>query len=536
MTERQEGPKGPGGPAKTGQEGPKGPGGPAKTGQRARGQDDGATARMWGGRFRGTIDPTVAAFTTSLPFDRRLYRADILGSIAHATMLGRCGIIEHAEAKELVRGLHELIQEIDAGVIRIQGAEDIHSFVETQLRTRLGDVAGRLHTARSRNDQVATDLRVYLKGEIVTLVGRTVALQQVLLMLAESHPSVIIPGYTHMQRAQPVLLAHHLLAYVWMLQRDADRFREVFARTDVLPLGAAALAGTSYPIDRRMVASLLGFSRVAENSLDATADRDFAVEFIAAGCLLMSHLSRLAAEIVLWATSEFGFVELLDTISSGSSIMPQKKNPDAAELVRGKAARVLGDLTAILAMLRGLPLAYNSDLQEDKDPVFDTVDTVQASLQVMGIVLNGIRFDTDRIAAHLRGGMMGATEVADYLARRGMPFREAHELVGRLVLYAQERGRELWELSGEEYREFSPLFEAGVRDLTTPAGAVASKGSEGGTAPEQVGEQMQAARAAATRTLSWLAALPAVPAERDTSPSAASPAGGDRPSGGGRPA
>jgi argininosuccinate lyase len=471
---------------------------------------------MWGGRFRGTIDPTVAAFTTSLPFDRRLYRADILGSIAHATMLGRCGIIEAAEADALVRGLGEIIQEIDAGVLRIHGAEDIHTFVEAQLRTRLGDVAGRLHTARSRNDQVATDLRVYLKGEIVTLIGRTVALQQVLLVLAEAYPSVIIPGYTHMQRAQPVLLAHHLLAYAWMLQRDAERFREVFARTDVLPLGAAALAGTSYPIDRQMVASMLGFARVAENSLDATADRDFAVEFIAAGALLMSHLSRLATEIVLWATSEFGFVELSDTISSGSSIMPQKKNPDAAELVRGKAARVLGDLTTILAMLRGLPLAYNSDLQEDKDAVFDAVDTVQASLQVTGIILNGIRFNTERIAAQLRGGLMGATELADYLARRGMPFREAHELVGRVVLYAQEHGRELWELSADEYRQFSPLIEVDARDFTTPAGAVASKRSEGGTAPERVADQMQAARAAVARTLSWLAALPAVPAERAT--------------------
>jgi argininosuccinate lyase len=516
---------------------------------RGRGQDDSAAARMWGGRFRGAIDPTVAAFTTSLPFDRRLYRADILGSIAHATMLGRCGIIEPGEAEGLVRGLREIIQEIDAGVLRIQGAEDIHTFVEAQLRTRLGEVAGRLHTARSRNDQVATDLRVYLKGEIVTLVGRTVALQQVLLMLAEAHPSVIIPGYTHLQRAQPVLLAHHLLAYLWMLQRDAERFQEVFARTDVMPLGAAALAGTSYPIDRRMAAAMLGFSRVAENSLDATADRDFAVEFIAAAALLMSHLSRLAGEIVLWATSEFGFVELADTISSGSSIMPQKKNPDAAELVRGKAARVLGDLTTILAMLRGLPLAYNSDLQEDKDAVFDAVDTAQASLQVTGVILNGLRFNAERIAAQLRGGLMGATELADYLARRGMPFREAHELVGRVVLYAQEQGRELWELSPEEYRRFSPLLEVDARDFTTPAGAVHSKRSEGGTAPERIAEQLQAARAAVAGTLSWLAALPAVPAERETGPAgdessgrergrtatARQPSEGDRPHGG-RPA
>ncbi len=474
---------------------------------------------MWGGRFRGELDPTVAAFTTSLPFDRRLYRADILGSIAHATMLGRCGIIPADEAERIVRGLREILAEVDAGILKIAGSEDIHTFVEAALRTRLGETAGRLHTARSRNDQVATDLRIYLKGEIVKIVGRTVALQQVLLSVAEAHPSVIIPGYTHLQRAQPVLLAHHLLAYVWMLGRDVGRFRDAFVRIDVLPLGAAALAGTSYPIDPGLVAQLLGFSRVAENSLDATADRDFAAEFVMAATLLMTHLSRLAGEIVLWATAEFGFVELLDTISTGSSIMPQKKNPDAAELIRGKGSRVLGDLVTLLAMLRGLPLAYNSDLQEDKEAVFDAVDTVNASLQVMGILLHGIRINADRIAASLRGGFMGATEVADDLARRGMPFRDAHELVGRLVLYAQERGRELWELSLEEYRQFSPLFDAEIIQATTPAGATASKRSPGGTAPERVQEQIQAVREAITESLSWLAALPAVPVERDAAPS-----------------
>jgi argininosuccinate lyase len=478
---------------------------------------------MWGGRFRGELDPKVAAFTTSLPFDRRLYRADILGSIAHATMLGRCGVIPVEEADRLVQGLREILSEVDAGILKIHGAEDIHSFVDSALRTRIGDAAGRLHTARSRNDQVATDLRFSLKGEIVKIVGRTVALQQVLLAVAEAHPSVIIPGYTHLQRAQPVLLGHHLLAYVWMLHRDVGRFHDAFARTDVLPLGAAALAGTSYPIDPHLVADLLGFSRVADNSLDATSDRDFAVEFVAAASLLMVHLSRLAGEIVLWATSEFGFVELLDTISTGSSIMPQKKNPDAAELVRGKAARVLGDLVTLLAVLRGLPLAYNSDMQEDKEAVFDAVDTVNASLQVMGLILHGVRFNVDGIAARLRGGFMGATEIADALARRGLPFRDAHELVGRIVLYAQEHGRELWELSPDEYRQFSPLLDADVAQATTPAGAVGSKRSHGGTAPERVQEQSQAARAAITENLSWLAALPAAPVERDAAAPGAPP-------------
>ena len=486
-------------------------------------KEDPAGARMWGGRFRGELDPTIAAFTTSLPFDHRLYRADILGSIAHATMLGRCGIIPAEETDRLVRGLREILAEADAGVLKIGGAEDIHTFVESALRTRIGDAAGRLHTARSRNDQVATDLRFYLKGEIVKIVGRTVALQQVLLAVAEAHPAVIIPGYTHLQRAQPVLLAHHLLAYVWMLHRDVGRFRDAFARTDVLPLGAAALAGTSYPIDPRVVAGLLGFSRIADNSLDATSDRDFAVEFVAAVTLLMTHLSRLAGEIVLWATAEFGFVELLDTISSGSSIMPQKKNPDAAELIRGKAGRVLGDLVTLLTLLRGLPLAYNSDLQEDKEAVFDAVDTVNASLQVMGLILHGIRINVDGIASRLRGGLMGATEIADALARRGVPFREAHELVGKIVLYAQEQGRELWELSPDEYRQFTPLLDADVVQATTPAGAVASKRSPGGTAPERVREQSQAARAAITENLSWLAALPAVPVERDAAAQGAPP-------------
>ncbi len=473
-----------------------------------------ATARMWGGRFRGALDPQIAAFTTSLPFDQRLYRADILGSIAHATMLGRCGIIPAAEADQVVRALREMLREIDAGLLPIQGAEDIHTFVEATLRARIGDAAGRLHTARSRNDQVATDLRVYLKQEIMKIVGRTVALQQVLLALAEAHPSVILPGYTHLQRAQPVLLAHHLLAYLWMLERDVGRFTDTFRRTDVLPLGSAALAGTSYPIDRQMVATLLGFSRVSENSLDATSDRDFAVEFVAAAALLMAHLSRLAGEIVLWATAEFGFVELSDTISSGSSIMPQKKNPDAAELVRGKAARVLGDLVTLLAMLRGLPLAYNSDLQEDKEAVSDAVDTANASLHVLGVVLHGIRFNTETIAARLRGGFMGATEIADELARRGMPFREAHDLVGQIVLYAQDQGRELWELTGDDYRRFSPLLDATVGEATTPREAVANKRSPGGTAPERVEDQMRAARAAITQNLSWLAGLPAAPVEQ----------------------
>ncbi len=484
---------------------------------------DPATARMWGGRFRGEIDPQIAAFTTSLPFDRRLYRADILGSIAHATMLGRCGIIPAGEAKALVQALRELLREIDARVLAIQGAEDIHTFVEATLRERIGEAAGRLHTARSRNDQVVTDLRYYLKGEIVKIVGRTVALQQVLLALAEAHPSVIIPGYTHLQRAQPVLLAHHLLAYLWMLQRDVGRLQDAFARTDVLPLGSSALAGTSYPIDRRLVADLLAFSRVSENSLDATADRDFAVEFAAAAALLMSHLSRLAGEIVLWATAEFGFIELSDAVSSGSSIMPQKKNPDAAELIRGKAARVLGDVTALLAMLRGLPLAYNSDLQEDKAAVFDAVDTANASLQVMGLLLGGIRFNTDVIASRLRGGLMGATEIADALARGGMPFRDAHELVGRIVLHAQEQGKELWELSADEVRAISPLVDAAMLEATSPAASVANKQSPGGTAPQRVTEQMKTASEAIARTLSWLAALPAAPVERDAASGPAAP-------------
>ncbi len=308
-----------------------------------------------------------------------------------------------------------------------------------------------------------------------------------------------------------------------------ERFTDAFRRTDVLPLGSAALAGTSYPIDRQMVATLLGFSRVSENSLDATSDRDFAVEFVAAAALLMTHLSRLAGEIVLWATAEFGFVELSDTVSTGSSVMPQKKNPDAAELVRGKAARVLGDLVTLVAMLRGLPLAYNRDMQEDKEAVFDTVDTDTASLHVLGVVLGGIRFNTEIIGARVRGGCMGATEIADELARRGMPFREAHDLVGKIVLYAQDQGRELWELSADEYRRFSPLLDAGLGEITTPRGTVARKQSPGGTAPERVDEQMQASRAAIARTLSWLAGLPEAPVERQTVDRMAGDSGRTRP-------
>src|SRR5437588_339511 len=408
-------------------------------------KEDSVTARLWGGRFRGEPDPQIAAFTTSLPFDQRLYRADILGSIAHATMLGRSGIIAPDEAGRIVQGLREILGEVDAGLLKIEGAEDIHTFVESALRTRIGDAARRLHTARSR--------------------------------------------------------------------------------TDALPLGAAALAGTSYPIDPQLVADLLGFSSLCENSLDATADRDFAVEFVSAAATLMVHLSRLAGEIVLWATAEFGFVELLDAVAAGSSIMPQKKNPDAAELVRGKAGRVMGDLVTLLSILRGLPLAYNSDLQEDKEAVFDAVDSTNASLQAMGLILHGIRINTEAIAARLRGGFMGATEIADDLARRGMPFRDAHELVGRIVLYAQEQGRELWELTPDEYREFSPLLDASVVEATTPAGAGARTRSHGGTAPERVQEQVQAVRGALTENLSWLASLPAVPVEREAAAPGVQPGG-----------
>ncbi|MBI2458854.1 MAG: argininosuccinate lyase, partial [candidate division NC10 bacterium] len=389
--------------------------------------------KPWGGRFEAETHGQVEAFTASIHFDQRLAPHDIAGSIAHARMLQKCGILSKAEVDAIVAGLEEILKEIERGEFRTDPAlEDIHMHIERRLVEKIGDVGGKLHTARSRNDQVALDLRLYLREAIGKIRDQIRSLQEALVAEAEVHLGTVMPGYTHLQRAQPILLAHHLLAYFEMFQRDRDRFADCLTRVNVLPLGAGALAGTTLPIDRAYVAKLLNFPKVAANSVDAVADRDFAVEFLAGCAVLAMHVSRLAEELVLWASAEFGFIELPDAFATGSSMMPQKKNPDVAELARGKAGRVYGSLLALLTMLKGLPLSYNRDLQEDKEPVFDAVDTIRQTLDVLPPMLKAIKFRPERMRAAAAEGFLNATDLAEYLVTKGVPFREAHDTVGRI--------------------------------------------------------------------------------------------------------
>ncbi|HEV2707222.1 MAG TPA: argininosuccinate lyase [Pyrinomonadaceae bacterium] len=453
---------------------------------------------LWGGRFRGATDAGFARFNRSFGFDRRLFEADVRGSLAHCEGLRRAGVLTQEEAARINAALRTLLERAEAGgasYLEDESAEDVHSFVEARLVELVGDAGRKLHAGRSRNDQVATALRLWLRDEIEGLSERVRATQAALVELAEAHADAVLPGYTHLQRAQPILFAHWCLAYVEMFARDRERLGDVRRRTNVSPLGSAALAGTSYAIDREAVAHALGFDGVTRNSLDAVSDRDFCVEFVAAASLIMAHLSRLAEDIILYATNEFGFIELGDAVATGSSIMPQKKNPDALELVRGKAGRVFGHLTALLALVKGLPLTYNKDLQEDKEAVFDAADTVRASLEVTATVLGNLRVREVRAYDAATLGYMNATEMADYLARRGLPFREAHETVGRMVLKAIEKGLELQELDLEELREFSPLVEEDVYDALSLEQTLATKRQTGGTAPERVAEALAAARA-----------------------------------------
>ena len=440
------------------------------------------------------LDRRALAYTASIDYDRRLYKYDIAQSLVHARMLAKQGIIPAEDAEAIVQGLEEIRQEIERGEFPFrQEMEDIHLNIEACLRERIGEAAGRLHTARSRNDQVATDMRLFAMEACDDAVSGVRGLQAALLELAEANREVVVPGYTHLQRAQPLLLAHHLLAYFEMLDRDAQRFADCRCRADVLPLGAGALAGVPYPIDREFVARELGFSRIAENSIDAVADRDFVVEFQAAAAIVMMHLSRLAEEIVLWASAEFGFFELPPEFSTGSSIMPQKRNPDVAELARGKTGRVYGNLMAILATLKGLPLAYNRDLQEDKEPLFDTVDTLLSTMEVLAAMLPALRVNGQRAEAAAAGAYTLATDVADYLVRKGVPFREAHQAVAELVRYAESQGKALNRLTLEEYRCFSPLFGEDVLRLDVRA-ALEARDVPGGTAPRRVAEALKRAR------------------------------------------
>lgn len=443
--------------------------------------------KPWGGRFTEATEKSVEEFTCSLSFDRRLFRQDIRGSMAHARMLAKQGILTAAEAEAILQGLTEIQAELEAGTFVFDPAlEDIHMAVEARLIAKIGEPGRKLHTARSRNDQVALDLRLFLAEEVELLWEALQELRRAGARLARRYFGVIMPGYTHLQRAQPVLFAHHLLAYDEMWRRDQMRLRESLARIRVSPLGAAALAGTTFPVDPEYTAELLGFPRVFRNSLDAVSDRDFVLEFLAHAAIIMVHLSRLAEEIVLWASAEFGFVTLPDGYATGSSIMPQKKNPDVAELIRGKCGRVAGHLMGLLMTLKGLPLSYNRDLQEDKEPLFDAVDTVKASVSLMAGMLSALTLREDRIAQALRGGYLSATDLADYLVQQGVPFRTAHEQVGRLVRYAEFQGKELWELSLEEIQRFASQAGPEVFDWLALENVVARRTSPGGTAPSQV--------------------------------------------------
>jgi argininosuccinate lyase len=452
----------------------------------------------WSGRFSEPVSDLVKRYTASVDFDRRLAAVDIAGSLAHARMLAAVGVLEPGDLAAIERGMEAIRGEIERGEFTwSRDFEDVHLNIEKRLTALVGDAGKRLHTARSRNDQVATDIRLWLRGEIDALAAQLSALRRALLDLATGHADTIMPGFTHLQVAQPVTFGHHLLAYESMLARDTERFADCRRRVNRLPLGSAALAGTSYPIDRDRVARELGFDGLCTNSLDAVSDRDFALEFTAAAALVMLHLSRFAEELILWMSPRFGFIALADRFCTGSSIMPQKKNPDVPELVRGKTGRVVGDLVGLLMLMKGQPLAYNKDNQEDKEPLFDTVDTLADTLAVMtDLVATGIEVDPARMREAAREGYATATDLADYLVKKGMPFRDAHEAVARAVRHAEANGVDLAELPLPELQAFAPAIQADAFAVLTLDGSVASRNHPGGTAPAQVRAAIAVARAA----------------------------------------
>jgi len=454
------------------------------------------TDKPWAGRFTAPTDAFVEEFTASIGFDQRLYRYDIEGSIAHARMLARQAIIAEDEAQTIITALKEILAEIENGQLAFKvSLEDIHMNVEARLIEKIGPVGGKLHTARSRNDQVALDVRLYLRDEIKAISAFHDQLQGALLEQAEKNLHVIMPGYTHLQTAQPVLFAHHMLAYYEMLRRDGERFCDLYKRVNVMPLGAGALAGTTFPIDREFVAEQLGFAGVTRNSLDTVSDRDFAIEFCAAAAILMMHLSRFSEELVLWSSADFRFVELSDAFCTGSSIMPQKKNPDVPELVRGKTGRVYGNLVSLLTLMKSLPLAYNKDTQEDKEPLFDTIDTVKGCLKVFAAMIGEMEVNAESMRIAAARGFSTATDVADYCVRKGIPFRNAHEIVGRTVRYCIEQGKDIPELTLEEFRQFSEAIDDDIYDFVTLEASVNARRATGGTAREAVEREIARARA-----------------------------------------
>jgi argininosuccinate lyase len=447
--------------------------------------------KPWAGRFKGSTSKSVERFTESISFDHRLWKYDIEGSIAHAKMLGRQAIISQEDSAKIVEGLRGLAQEIESGKFRFrEDLEDIHMNIESALIRKIGEAGGKLHTGRSRNDQIALDLRLYLREETKKILTLVKDFQQTLLKIAAKHLDSVMPGYTHLQRAQPVLLSHHLLAYVEMFQRDKDRLQDAYKRINILPLGASALAGTTFPIDRDYVAELLSFDDVSKNSIDTVSDRDFVLEFLSDAAVLVMHLSRLAEELILWSTEEFGYVELPEAFTTGSSAMPQKKNPDVVELIRGKTGRVYGNLFSLLTIMKGLPLSYNRDLQEDKPPLFDTVDTVKSCLAVLNEMLPGVTFHVARLREAAKEGYSTATDVAEYLVRKGLPFRKAHEVTGRIVLYCSGKKKRLEDLTLTELKKFSSLISEDIYTVVSPEESVRRKKSMGSTSPEEVRRQI----------------------------------------------
>ena len=447
---------------------------------------------MWAGRFSKQVDDRVNDFNSSVSFDARMYRQDIQGSVAHATMLGECGIIDMKESLAIVEGLKGILADIDSGKLQIDpNAEDIHMFVEAELTKRLGDTGKRLHTARSRNDQVALDIRMYLRDEITEIISLIEQLINTIVNLAEDNLTTIMPGYTHMQRAQPITFAHHVMAYAQMLLRDMGRLEDTYKRMNVLPLGSGALASTTYPINRDRVCQLLGFDEVSQNSLDGVSDRDFCIELASALSILMMHLSRFSEEIILWCSWEFKFIELDDAFATGSSIMPQKKNPDVTELIRGKTARVYGDLNTLLTMMKGTPLAYNKDMQEDKPAIFDAIDTVKLCLKTFIPMLDTMKVIPENMRNAAARGFINATDCADYLVKKGMPFRDAYKITGTLVAKCIEKGVTLETLPIEEYKALCDKFDEGVYDAISLDTCVMQRKAKGGPAPECVKEQIE---------------------------------------------
>lgn len=451
--------------------------------------------KPWQGRFDQPTNRQVEDYTASIHFDSRLYRFDIEGSLAHCRMLADCQIITHDEANRIVEGLGEIQREIERGALPMDASqEDIHMAIEQRLIQKVGEVGGKLHTARSRNDQICLDMRLYMRDALAQTLALLIDVQEALASVSEVNLGLIMPGFTHLQHAQPVLLSHHLMAYYEMFKRDEERFSDCLRRTDVLPLGSAALAGTSFPIDMEQTARTLGFSSVTRNSIDAVSDRDYLIEYNAAAAITMMHVSRLAEELILWSTSEFGFIEISDAFCTGSSIMPQKKNPDVPELMRGKTARVFGNLVSLLTLTKGLPLAYNRDLQEDKEPVFDTVDTLLSTLRLLGRLLPEIRFDGARMDQAARAGFILATELADYLVRKGLPFRKAHHAVGQIVQHCILHQKDFQDCTLDELRTASKAFDTDVFGLLDVKHAVDQRTSHGGTATSRVREAIARAR------------------------------------------